>query len=73
MYSQGTVKWFNPEKGYGFIDMGDEDEDVFVHYSQIEGSGFKTLEQGQQVRFMLVEGARGPQATQVSRVEETTH
>jgi CspA family cold shock protein len=65
----GTVKWFNAEKGYGFIT--DEDgNDVFVHYSAIQGEGFKTLENNQEVTFDVVEGARGPQAANVVKVEE---
>jgi len=65
----GTVKWFNAEKGYGFIT--DEDgNDVFVHYSAIQGDGFKTLENNQEVTFDVVEGARGPQAANVVKVEE---
>ncbi|SJZ33012.1 cold-shock protein [Selenihalanaerobacter shriftii] len=61
----GTVKWFSNEKGYGFIEVPDED-DVFVHYSAIEADGFKSLEEGQQVEFDVVDGDRGLQATNVS-------
>jgi len=57
----GTVKWFNSSKGYGFIERADG-EDVFVHYSAIEGSGYKNLEEGQQVEFEITEGKKGPQA-----------
>lgn len=57
----GTVKWFNAEKGFGFIEREDGD-DVFVHFSAITGDGFKSLEEGQQVQFDIVEGNRGPQA-----------
>lgn len=64
---QGTVKWFNPEKGYGFIST-EAGNDVFVHYSAILGNGFKTLEEGQRVSFEVVEGARGPQAANVTRL-----
>lgn len=63
----GTVKWFNAEKGYGFIST-DEGEDVFVHFSAIQGEGFKSLEEGQKVEFEVVEGARGPQASNVSKI-----
>ncbi|MDQ0254551.1 CspA family cold shock protein [Evansella vedderi] len=61
---QGKVKWFNAEKGFGFIEREGGD-DVFVHYSAIEQEGFKTLEEGQEVEFEIVEGARGPQAANV--------
>lgn len=61
---QGKVKWFNAEKGYGFIEREDGG-DVFVHFSAIQGEGFKTLEEGQSVEFDIVEGARGPQAANV--------
>lgn len=57
----GTVKWFNSSKGYGFIERADG-EDVFVHYSAIEGGGYKNLEEGQQVEFEITEGKKGPQA-----------
>ncbi|ASS75122.1 cold-shock protein [Tumebacillus algifaecis] len=62
---QGKVKWFNAEKGYGFIECDDEGGDVFVHFSAIQSEGFKTLEEGQPVTFDIVEGARGPQASNV--------
>lgn len=62
--TQGTVKWFNNEKGYGFIERTDGD-DVFVHYSAIVGDGYKTLEEGQQVEFDIVEGPKGQQAANV--------
>lgn len=62
--NHGTVKWFNSEKGYGFIEM-EGGGDVFVHYSAIQGEGFKTLEEGQAVTFDIVEGERGPQAANV--------
>src|SRR5699024_2984606 len=62
----GTVKWFNAEKGYGFIQL-EEGDDVFVHYSAIQEEGFKTLEEGQEVTFEIVEGERGPQAANVEK------
>src|SRR5690625_7171059 len=61
----GKVKWFNAEKGFGFIEREDGD-DVFVHFSAIQSEGFKTLEEGQDVEFEIVEGNRGPQAANVS-------
>lgn len=61
----GKVKWFNAEKGFGFIEREDGD-DVFVHFSAINAEGFKTLEDGQDVEFEIVEGDRGPQAANVS-------
>ncbi len=62
---KGTVKWFNATKGYGFI-SGEDGEDVFVHYSAINADGYKTLEEGQEVEFEVVEGQKGPQATNVT-------
>lgn len=64
---QGKVKWFNAEKGYGFIE-GEDGKDVFVHFSAIEQEGFKTLEEGQLVSFEVVEGTRGPQASNVTKL-----
>ncbi|MBM7607604.1 cold shock domain-containing protein [Ureibacillus composti] len=64
---QGKVKWFSNEKGYGFIESNDG-EDVFVHFTGIREEGFKTLEEGQAVSFNLVEGNRGPQATNVLKL-----
>jgi len=63
----GKVKWFNAEKGFGFIEQEDGD-DVFVHFSAIQSEGFKTLEEGQDVEFEIVEGNRGPQAANVSAI-----
>ena len=63
----GTVKWFNAEKGYGFISR-ENGEDVFVHFSAISMDGFKTLDEGQEVEFEIVEGEKGPQATNVSKI-----
>ena len=60
----GTVKWFNAEKGYGFI-TGEDGKDVFVHFSAIQGEGFKTLDEGQKVTHDLVQGNRGMQAANV--------
>jgi CspA family cold shock protein len=64
---QGKVKWFNAEKGYGFIEREDGG-DVFVHFSAIQTEGFKTLDEGQAVEFDIVEGARGPQAANVTKL-----
>ncbi|EHT9957193.1 cold-shock protein CspB, partial [Listeria monocytogenes] len=61
------VKWFNSEKGFGFIEVEGGD-DVFVHFSAIEGEGFKTLDEGQSVEFEIVEGQRGPQAEKVTKL-----
>ena len=65
--SNGTVKWFNAEKGFGFISVPGED-DVFVHFSAINGEGFKSLEEGQAVSYDLTEGARGMQAANVTKL-----
>ena len=64
---QGKVKWFNAEKGYGFIE-GQDGKDVFVHFSAIVQDGFKSLEEGQEVEFDVVVGARGPQAANVVKL-----
>ena len=61
---QGTVKWFNGSKGYGFIER-DSGEDVFVHYSAIVSDGYRNLDEGQRVEFIVTEGAKGPQAEEV--------
>ncbi|GIQ67521.1 cold-shock protein [Xylanibacillus composti] len=63
----GTVKWFNAEKGFGFIEVEGGD-DVFVHFSAIQGEGFKTLDEGQRVQFDVVQGNRGPQAENVVKL-----
>ena len=63
----GTVKWFNSEKGFGFITV-EGGNDVFAHFSAIQGEGFKTLEEGQQVTFEIVEGDRGPQAANIVKL-----
>ncbi len=62
----GTVKWFNESKGFGFITPADGDKDVFVHFSAIEGGGFRSLVEGQTVSFEVEQGPKGPQATQVT-------
>lgn len=64
--STGKVKWFNQEKGFGFITMDGEERDIFVHYSTIQMDGFKTLEEGQVVNFDITESERGPQAQNVT-------
>ena len=64
----GVVKWFNDRKGFGFIRV-DEEQDVFVHYSALQGEGFKTLREGESVEFDLVEGAKGPQAANVAKAQ----
>jgi len=64
MMSEGTVKWFNQRKGYGFISSSDG-RDIFVHYSNISGEGFKTLAEGDSVNFDIVEGEKGPRAENV--------
>ena len=63
----GTVKWFNGEKGFGFLSVEGR-EDVFIHFSAIQGDGYKTLEEGQKVQFEIVEGDRGPQASNVTKL-----
>ncbi|GGS87476.1 MULTISPECIES: cold-shock protein [Planobispora] len=63
--AQGTVKWFNAEKGFGFIAPDGGAPDVFVHFSEIVGSGYRSLEDGQRVEFEITQGQKGPQASQV--------
>ena len=65
--ARGMVKWFNDQKGYGFI-APEEGEDVFVHHSSIQGEGFKTLREGEEVEFEITEGEKGKQATNVVKV-----
>ena len=68
MAQEGTVKWFNDEKGYGFISPDDGSEDVFVHYTGIEGSGFKSLDEGAKVTYEVTQGQKGLQAESVTPV-----
>ena len=65
--SKGTVKWFNNQKGYGFI-SDEEGNDVFVHYTGLNMEGFKTVEEGQAVEFDVIDGVKGPQATNVTKL-----
>jgi CspA family cold shock protein len=66
--AQGSVKWFNGEKGFGFIAQDGGGPDVFVHYSEIQGTGFKTLDEGQRVEFEVGQGQKGPQAQSVRAI-----
>lgn len=66
MAQEGTVKWFNDEKGYGFISPDDGSEDVFVHYTGIEGNGFKSLDEGAKVTYEVTQGQKGLQAESVN-------
>ena len=63
--AQGTVKWFNAEKGYGFISQDDGGDDVFVHFSAIQSNGYRSLDENQRVEFEITQGQKGPQAEQV--------
>ncbi len=65
--ASGMVKWFNDSKGYGFIQADGVDRDVFVHYTAVAGDGFKTLQEGQKVTFDLIDGPKGPQASNVQK------
>jgi CspA family cold shock protein len=64
----GKVKWFNDSKGFGFIEGNEEGEDIFVHYSAIQDEGFKTLKEGEEVSFDVIQGPKGPQAANVVRI-----
>ena len=66
--AQGTVKWFNAEKGYGFIEQDGGGADVFVHFSAIQGTGYRSLDEGQRVEFEITQGQKGPQADQVRAI-----
>lgn len=66
---KGSVKWFNNAKGFGFITLTDRPDDVFVHFRAIEGDGYKTLAEGQEVEFDLIEGPKGLQAENVTKVQ----
>lgn len=68
MRTQGTVKWFNDEKGFGFITPSDGSSDCFVHHSAIQAEGFRTLSEGDQVEFDVVQGQKGPAAENVTKV-----
>jgi cold shock protein len=69
MRTTGTVKWFNPEKGFGFITPEDGQKDCFVHHSAIQGSGFKSLDEGDRVEFDIVQAQKGPAAENVVRID----
>jgi CspA family cold shock protein len=66
--ADGTVKWFNAEKGFGFISPDDGSADVFVHYSEIQSNGYRSLDEGQKVTYTVAQGPKGPQATAVTPV-----
>ena len=66
--ARGTVKWFSDQKGYGFVTPEDGSKDVFIHYSAIQGDGFKSLKEGDKVEFEITQGPKGPQASNVNKV-----
>ncbi len=68
IHLRGTVKWFNDQKGYGFVEVENGGKDVFVHYSEIQAGGFKTLAEGDKVEFDIIEDRKGPKATNVTKV-----
>ena len=68
MANQGTVKWFNDSKGFGFLTRDDGEKDVFVHYSALKGEGFKSLTEGERVEFDVVQGLKGPAAENVVKL-----
>jgi CspA family cold shock protein len=72
MRTSGTVKWFSDQKGYGFIALDDGQTEVFVHFSAIQGDGYKTLAEGDRVELEVVQGEKGPAAENVTRVEAAT-
>ena len=65
--AHGTVKWFSDQKGYGFVTPDDGSKDVFIHYSAIQGDGFKSLKEGDKIEFEVTQGPKGPQASNVTR------
>jgi CspA family cold shock protein len=66
--AQGTVKWFNAEKGYGFISNDEDGNDLFVHFSEIQSTGYRSLDENDRVEFVVAAGQKGPQATQVRKI-----